>query len=85
MIRRLLSSCASPLPRFAPNICQLLAASHHAQEVTISGWIKSIRRQKNVSFAVVTDGSSAIGLQAVFVGTGKDSAEVKRLVCDGIH
>ncbi|KAF8331606.1 hypothetical protein F5887DRAFT_59710 [Amanita rubescens] len=87
MIRqRLLSSCASPLsftgPRFRPNIRQLLATSpetNHAQEVTVSGWIKSIRRQKNVSFAVVTDGSSAIGLQAVFVGIGKDSAEMKRL------
>lgn len=90
MIR--LSSYASPLlssvPRFTPTIRQLLAASpetDHAQDdrqVTVSGWIKSVRRQKNVSFAVVTDGSSATGLQAVFVSSGKDSAEMKRSVCD---
>lgn len=34
----------------------------------MSGWIKSVRKQKNVAFAVLTDGSSAQGLQAVFVG-----------------
>jgi asparaginyl-tRNA synthetase len=91
MIRqRLLSSYASPLlfsaPRFTPTIHQLLAACPEADnaqgehQVTVSGWIKSVRRQKNVSFAVVTDGSSATGLQAVFVGTGKDSGELKRSV-----
>ncbi|KAF8626016.1 hypothetical protein AX15_005110 [Amanita polypyramis BW_CC] len=86
MIRRLLSSRAfPPLPsalRFAPTIRQLLenpGEVNDARQVTVSGWIKSIRRQKNVSFAVVTDGSSAQGLQAVFVGGGKDSAEVKIL------
>ncbi|TFK68359.1 asparaginyl-tRNA synthetase, partial [Pluteus cervinus] len=36
--------------------------------ITVHGWIKSIRKQKNVSFAVITDGSSAKGLQAVFPG-----------------
>ncbi|EDR12141.1 uncharacterized protein LACBIDRAFT_166907, partial [Laccaria bicolor S238N-H82] len=40
---------------------------------TVSGWIKSIRKQKNVSFAVLTDGSSYKGLQAVFLkGNGSD-------------
>ncbi|KAF8638171.1 hypothetical protein AX17_002394 [Amanita inopinata Kibby_2008] len=70
--------------RLPLTIRQLLASSaktdHGSDEqVTVSGWIKSIRRQKNVSFAVVTDGSSAGGLQAVFVGAGKDSEQVKRL------
>ncbi|EEB91167.1 hypothetical protein MPER_10514, partial [Moniliophthora perniciosa FA553] len=37
-------------------------------EITITGFIKSIRRQKRVSFAVVSDGSNAKGLQAVFLG-----------------
>jgi len=55
------------LPR---NIRQLLAAplDPHSSVVSVSGWIKSVRRQKNVTFAVVTDGSAAHGLQAVFVG-----------------
>lgn len=33
--------------------------------VTIHGWIRSVRRMKNVSFAHVADGSTTIPLQAV--------------------
>ncbi|KAK2467909.1 hypothetical protein APHAL10511_000204 [Amanita phalloides] len=66
--------------RFSPTIRQLVSESNpNSHQVSVSGWIKSIRRQKNVSFAVITDGSSATGLQAVFAGAGKDSAEVKKL------
>ncbi|KAG6897668.1 hypothetical protein C0992_012417 [Termitomyces sp. T32_za158] len=59
--------------RLPPTIKQLLAAPVQPEEqlVTVSGWIKSIRRQKNVSFAVLTDGSSTQGLQAVFLGNGE--------------
>ncbi|KAH0586906.1 hypothetical protein H2248_005742 [Termitomyces sp. 'cryptogamus'] len=59
--------------RLHPTIKQLLAAPVQPEEqlVTVSGWIKSIRRQKKVSFAVLTDGSSSQGLQAVFVGDGE--------------
>ena len=39
---------------------------------TVSGWIKSIRKQKNISFAVITDGSSTKGLQAVLVKEDED-------------
>lgn len=34
--------------------------------VQVNGWIKSIRRQKRVAFAVISDGSNTTGLQAVF-------------------
>ncbi|PCH41688.1 asparaginyl-tRNA synthetase, partial [Wolfiporia cocos MD-104 SS10] len=34
--------------------------------VTVNGWVKSVRRQKNIAFAVISDGSSEQGLQAVF-------------------
>ncbi|KAM6500810.1 hypothetical protein JOM56_003824 [Amanita muscaria] len=86
--RRLLSSFASSNYRLPQTISQLLAqhvespdvkGSQPAATITVTGWIKSIRRQKNVSFAVLTDGSSPKGLQAVFIGAGKDSEEVKKL------
>lgn len=59
--------------KLPPTIRQLLAAPHPPDPptVSVSGWIKSVRRQKNVAFAVVTDGSSAHGLQAVFTGNGE--------------
>jgi len=64
----------------APNIRQLLANSTPSdteQTTTVSGWIKSIRKQKNMSFAVVTDGSSPKGLQAVLV-KGKEDEILRR-------
>ncbi|KII84260.1 hypothetical protein PLICRDRAFT_46113 [Plicaturopsis crispa FD-325 SS-3] len=48
-----------------PTIRQLLSSPGTAKDIQVNGWVKSIRRQKKVSFAVITDGSSAQGLQAV--------------------
>ncbi|KAJ8075966.1 asparaginyl-tRNA synthetase [Marasmius tenuissimus] len=67
--------CSSTLP---PTIRQLLAPSVTSElsqhstrseqdaNVTVTGWVKSIRRQKRVSFAVISDGTNSAGLQAVF-------------------
>ncbi|KAI8998674.1 asparaginyl-tRNA synthetase [Trametes punicea] len=65
LVRRCFSSAASSLP---PTIRQLLASSTTAPEtaIQVNGWVKSIRRQKKVAFAVISDGSSEPGLQAVF-------------------
>ena len=62
--RRFLSTSAS-LP---PTIRQLLTTPPppHAAAIQVNGWVKSIRRQKKVAFAVISDGSSEPGLQAVF-------------------
>lgn len=53
---------------FPPTIRQLLAPGYAGERsgIQVNGWIKSVRRQKNVEFAVVSDGSSTSGLQAVF-------------------
>jgi asparaginyl-tRNA synthetase len=32
----------------------------------VTAWVKSIRKQKKVAFGVLSDGSSPVGLQAVF-------------------
>ena len=75
ILRRLASSCSSSPASFKlpPTIRQILARPNSANSptITVSGWIKSVRRQKNVAFAVLTDGSSTQGLQAVFVGGGE--------------
>ena len=79
IVRRFASTSTSRLS-LAPNIRQLLANSTPSdteKTTTVSGWIKSIRKQKNMSFAVVTDGSSPKGLQAVLV-KGKEDEILRR-------
>ena len=63
LARRLFSSTTLP-----PTIRQLLAATPVSPQsiVQVNGWVKSVRRQKKVAFAVISDGSSEPGLQAVF-------------------
>ncbi|KAI6043965.1 hypothetical protein EDC04DRAFT_2646421 [Pisolithus marmoratus] len=67
LLRRLASTSAWTLP---PTIRQLLSSGHDsASKVQLCGWIKSVRRQKNVTFAVISDGSCPTGLQAVLSNT----------------
>jgi asparaginyl-tRNA synthetase len=35
------------------------------ENVTVRGWIRSVRKQKQVSFATVNDGSTLKGIQAI--------------------
>ncbi|OCH87612.1 asparaginyl-tRNA synthetase [Obba rivulosa] len=58
--RALTTSC---LP---PTIRQLLSSRTASDPVQVNGWVKSVRRQKKVAFAMISDGSSDKGLQAVF-------------------
>ena len=62
--RRLYSSSSS-LPS---TIRQLIAAPKFTgnSPIEVQGWVQSIRKQKKVAFAVISDGSSHSGLQAVF-------------------
>ncbi|EGO03611.1 hypothetical protein SERLA73DRAFT_175149 [Serpula lacrymans var. lacrymans S7.3] len=63
LFRRLASTSSLPL-----TIRQLLLSANKCENtspVQVHGWIKSVRRQKNVAFAVVSDGTFAPGLQAV--------------------
>ncbi|KAI5996294.1 hypothetical protein EDD15DRAFT_2387293 [Pisolithus albus] len=65
LLRRLASTSAWTLP---PTIRQVLSSSG-LDQVQLCGWIKSVRRQKNVTFAVISDGSCPTGLQAVLNNT----------------
>jgi hypothetical protein len=63
LLRRFASTSTLP-----PTIRQLLSSPQPTSQETkvqLGGWIKSVRRQKNVTFAVINDGSCASGLQAV--------------------
>jgi hypothetical protein len=63
LLRRCASTTKLPL-----TIRQLLSSPQVTSQeikVQVNGWIKSVRRQKNVTFAVINDGSCASGLQAV--------------------
>jgi asparaginyl-tRNA synthetase len=51
--------------RLPPTIRQLLS-TNISSTVEVNGWVKSVRRQKRISFAVINDGSSSSGIQAVF-------------------
>lgn len=48
-----------------PTTVKQLLASAPRNEVNVSGWIKSIRQQKRVAFAELTDGSTSDSLQVV--------------------
>ncbi|KAJ7590730.1 hypothetical protein C8J56DRAFT_1134422, partial [Mycena floridula] len=52
-----------------PTIAQLLSRQADSSTVSVNGWVKSIRRQKRVAFAVIGDGTNASGIQAVFGDT----------------
>ncbi|KAE9401489.1 asparaginyl-tRNA synthetase [Gymnopus androsaceus JB14] len=54
-----------PVSRLPQTIKQLLASGKATSFTTITGHIRSIRRQKQVTFALIDDGSCAEGLQAV--------------------
>ncbi|KAJ7180674.1 hypothetical protein C8R46DRAFT_1173201 [Mycena filopes] len=63
---RLISTAASRFD-LPPTIRQILASPEVGETVAVTGWVKSIRKQKRIAFGVLSDGSSAVGLQAVFL------------------
>lgn len=52
-------------------------------EVTVHGWVKSIRRQKKVTFIAVNDGSTLQGLQAVFPHPTGDEVDALTSISTG--
>jgi aspartyl/asparaginyl-tRNA synthetase len=47
--------------------------------VSINGWIRSVRTQKNVSFANVNDGSNMKGIQAILTNDQAKRFELQNL------
>ncbi|KAG0136086.1 hypothetical protein HOY82DRAFT_104728 [Tuber indicum] len=74
IVRRILSrsfqtchySSTSIFPRTISSLLHSPLSDERANEtVTVAGWVRSVRRMKNVSFAHVSDGSTIHPLQAV--------------------
>lgn len=61
---RLVSSlnCA----RLGTTIRQLLAEKPIQKPIQVHGWVKSVRLQKRVAFAMIHDGTTSKSLQVVF-------------------
>ncbi|KAJ7224305.1 hypothetical protein GGX14DRAFT_557185 [Mycena pura] len=60
------ASTATSRFRLPPTIRQILSAQGPGETVAVTAWVKSIRKQKRIAFGVLSDGSSTVGLQAVF-------------------
>ncbi|THH08290.1 hypothetical protein EW146_g9043 [Bondarzewia mesenterica] len=52
--------------RLQPTIRQVLVLKPTNENIYVNGWVKSVRLQKRVAFAMIQDGTSAQSLQAVF-------------------
>ncbi|GAA5912289.1 hypothetical protein JCM8208_001324 [Rhodotorula glutinis] len=63
------SACARhrppPLPTTVAASLSAASSSTGPAPDTLSGWVRSVRRQKNVSFAVLSDGTQVGGVQVV--------------------
>lgn len=68
-----LRRCAQSIVKRA-SIRDFLAAGPQNDSVQINAWIKSIRRQKHVSFVNLDDGSNIDGIQAVIPNTLLESS-----------
>ncbi|KAJ7091379.1 asparaginyl-tRNA synthetase [Mycena belliarum] len=64
-VGRSLSTAAGRF-RLPPTIRQILTSPQVNENVAVTAWVKSIRKQKRIAFGVLSDGSSPVGLQAVF-------------------
>ncbi|KAJ3570851.1 hypothetical protein NP233_g4127 [Leucocoprinus birnbaumii] len=85
LLRRLYSTASHSggfqLPQ---TIRQLLSTSNkEIHGISVTGWIKSIRKQKNLTFAVVSDGTTADGLQAVVLKQDGTAPEVMKRLTNG--
>ena len=64
------------LTRLGSTIRQVLASKPNNESIHVHGWIKSVRLQKSIAFAMVHDGTTPKGLQVVF----RDLTHAKVLV-----
>ena len=47
------------------SVARILQQNTDAEDISVTGWVKSVRKQKRVAFAAVSDGSTIDSLQAV--------------------
>ncbi|MBP6414180.1 MAG: asparagine--tRNA ligase [Bacteroidia bacterium] len=63
-------------------ICDLLVSSEYQKDVTVKGWVRTKRGNKNVAFIAVNDGSTIHTIQAV-VDVAQFDEEILKLITTG--
>ena len=58
---------------YGRSIADILRSNADAERLSVTGWVRSVRQQKRVAFAAVSDGSTVDSLQAVL--RPEDAAE----------
>lgn len=54
-----------PAAQKVHHVAELLEKDEPADQVTVKGWVRSVRKQKRIAFAALGDGSTSNSLQAV--------------------
>jgi hypothetical protein len=57
---------ARSLTQLGRTIRQVLASKSSEEAIHVHGWVKSVRLQKRIAFAMIHDGTTPKGLQVVF-------------------
>ena len=60
-------------------ISELLASAAHGQEVTVKGWVRTKRGNKNVTFIALNDGSCVANIQVVVDPAAFDEELLKKI------
>ncbi|KAI8891015.1 asparagine--tRNA ligase [Backusella circina FSU 941] len=61
----LIKTCSYSTRSLLPNKTIKSVLNGEATQVSVNGWIRSVRKQKQVAFATVNDGSTLKGIQAI--------------------
>ena len=65
------------------SIASVLQRGLDAQSVSVNGWVRSVRKQKRIAFAAVSDGSTAESLQAVLKPEDATEYVVQKMIETG--
>ncbi|KAH9965213.1 asparaginyl-tRNA synthetase [Russula dissimulans] len=61
-----ISPSSRNLTRLGSTIRQVLASKPNKESIHVHGWVRSVRLQKRIAFAMIHDGTTPKGLQVVF-------------------
>lgn len=65
VIPRLIQKATYATKSLLPNKTIKTLLKEDAAQVSVRGWVRSVRKQKQVSFATINDGSNLKGIQAI--------------------
>ena len=69
------------LSQLGGTIRQVLASKSNDETIHVHGWVKSVRLQKRIAFAMIHDGTTPKGLQAIF----RNPTQAKVSVCSSSY